>query len=268
MAVRLSGWYLLPPLLGAVLVFGAFGPFGQGDDGSGAGGVEEQVSDMVLTLGDLPDGYVQDESQFSTNEELALGDQEKLAKLEEEGRILGYSVSFTRGDVSASEAPYFGLQSWADLYETDDGASAGFAQVVEDDRAIDWEAQLGFGETELEEIDRSIGGETVWIRVTGVVEVGEEQTPVLVIEDRIWIREGRGRGFLGVSSVREGSSDRSALIDEIAALAERQVRHMGGGDDGGSPGLIVVVIAGVAVALAVAGTGAVWWRRRRAASRG
>lgn len=262
MAVRLSGWHLLPLLLGAVLVFGAFGPFGQGDDG--AGGVEEQVSDMVLTLGDLPDGYIQDDSQFTTNEELALGDQEKLANLEEEGRVLGYSVSFTRGDVPASEAPFFGVESAASLYETEGGASSSFAEAVEEARAFDWEAALGFGETKLEEVERSIGNEMLWIRVTGVVELGEELTPVVVIDDQILFRQGTARGFIRVSSAMEDSSDRSALLDEIAALVEQQVRYMGGGDGGGSTGLIVVVIAGVAVAAA----GAVLWRRRRAASRG
>lgn len=263
MALRLSGWYLLPLLLGSILVFGAFG---QGDDGSSADGAGEQLSEMVLTLEDLPDGYLQDESQFTTNEELALGDQEKLAKLEEQGRILGYSVSFTRGDVSATDAPFFGVESAASLYETEGGASDSFAEAVEEARGTDWEAILGFGETELEEIDRPITDEMLWIRVTGVVELGEEQTPVLVIDDQVLMRQGPARSFLRVSSAMEGSSDRSALLEEIAALAEQQTRRVGGeGDeDGRSWVLIVAVVAGVAVALAVAGTGAVWWRRRAA----
>lgn len=265
MASRLSGWYLLLPLLGAALVFGAFGPFGQGDDGSGD--VGERLSEMVLTQEDLPEGYLQDEPMFFTNEELALGDQEKLAKLEEQGRILGYNVSFIRGDVSASEAPYFGVESAASLYEAEGGASGSFGEAVEEARATDWEAQLGFGETELEEIDRSIADETLWIRVTGVVELGEEQTLVLVIDDQILMRQGSARGFLRVSSAMEGSSDRSAFIEEIEALARRQASRMGGGEDDSSTTLIVVVIAGVAVALAVAGIGAVRWRRRRTASR-
>ena len=265
MALRLSGWYLLPLILGSVLVFGAFGPFGQEDEGSGA--VRDQLSGMVLRLDDLPAGYLEGESAFTTNEELALGDTEKLAGLVEQGRILGYGLDFTRGDVPATDAPYFGVESAASLYETQGGASDSFAEAAEEARATDWEAVLGFGDTKLEEIDRSIADETLWIRVTGVVGLGEEETPVLVIDDHIVMRQGAARGYLRVSSALEGSSDRSALLDEIAALAGQQASRMGGGEDNSSTTLIVVVIAGVAVALALAGGGVVWWRLRRAASR-
>lgn len=267
MALRLSGWYLLPLILGSVLVFGAFGPFGQEDEGSGAGDARDQLSRMVLTLDDLPAGYIAGEPVVTTNEELALGDTEKLAGLVEQGRILGYGVDFTRGDVAATEAPYFGVESAASLFETQEGASASFAEAAEEARSTDWEAILGFGDTELKEIDRSIADETAWIRVTGVVGLGEGETPVLVIDDHIVMRQGAARGYLRVSSAIEGSSDRSALLDEVAALAGQQASRMGGGEDSSSSTLIIVVIAGVAVALALAGVGVVWWRRRRAASR-
>jgi len=269
MALRLSGWYLLPLILGSVLVFGAFGPFGQEDGGSGASDARDQLSGMVLTLDDLPAGYLEGEPVFTTNEDLALGDTEKLAGLVEQGRILGYGVDFTRGDVAAAEAPYFGVESAASLYETQGGASDSFAEAAEEARSTDWEAILGFGETELKEIDRSIADETAWIRVTGVVGLGEGETPVLVIDDHIVMRQGSARGYLRVSSAIEGSSDRSALLDEVAALAGQQASRMGGGEDSSSNTLIVVVIAGVAVALVLAGAGvgAVWWRRRRAGSR-
>lgn len=262
MALRLSGWYLLPLIIGSVIVFGAFGPVGQEGDGSGGGDAGARLSDMVLTLADLPEGYIQDESEFTTNEELALGDDERLAKLEEQGRVLGYAVTFTRGDVSATTAPFFGVESTASLYETDSGASGSFAQAVAEARATDWESILGFGETKVEEIERSIADETLWIRVTGVVDLGEDEKPVLVIDDQIVMRQGPARGFLRVSSAMEGTSDRTALLKEVTALAEQQARRMGADDDGSST-VLIVVVAGVAVALAVVGAGAVWWRRRR-----
>ncbi len=222
MALRIPmWWYLLPMLVGLLLAFGACG-----DGDSGVLDPSEQLPQMVLGIDDLPEGYIEDDALFSSNEDVALGDDEKLAKLAEQGRILGYSVSFIRGDVPVTEAPFFGVESAASLYEAEGGASDSYAAAVEEARATDWEAILGFGDTATEEVERTLADETVWIRVTGVVELGEDATPVLVIDDQILIRQGRARGFLRVSTALEGSSDRSAFIEEIAALAEQLVRRM------------------------------------------
>ena len=214
--------YLL--MLAAILpVFAACG----GSDGSDGGGdVREQLTRMVLRLEDLPSGYTEEKGDYSENEDVALGNQEKLARLEEQGRILGYDTAFPRGDVSEKEAPFVGVDSSVSLYETAEGASASWKEAVEEARSTDWAAVLDFGDTRVEEVQRSIGEETVWIRVTGVVELGEEQTPILVIDDQILIRDGRARGFLRSFAAIEGSSDRAALIDDVAALAEQQVRRM------------------------------------------
>ena len=225
MGVRFPMWrYWLPLLAALLLAFSACDGGGGGNDS--VSDPREQLPRMVLTTDDLPEGYVQDEPSFSTNDDLALGDEEKLAKLEEQGRILGYSAPFTRGDVAATEAPYFGVESTASLYEAEAGASDSFAEAVEEARATDWEAILGFGEMQTEELDLSIADEALWLRITGVVESGEGQTAVIVIDDQILIRQGRARGFLRVSSALEGSSDRSALIDEVKALAEEQAGRM------------------------------------------
>ncbi len=218
----LKWWYSVPLLVGLLLALSGCG----GGGSSGGGDVRDQLQGMVLSVEDLPQGYAGDEGEFSSNEDVALGDQEKLAKLQQQGRILGYDVSFSRGDVPETEAPFFGVDSAVSLYETEEGASSSYGEAVEEARATDWETALGFGDTETEEVQRPIADETFWIRVTGVVALGEDQTPVLVIDDQILIRQGRGRGFLRVSSALEGSADRSALTEEIAALAEAQVRLM------------------------------------------
>jgi len=220
---RLVTWWALPVLASLVLALG--GCSGGGSDGPG-GSVEELLKGMVLRGEDLPAGYIPEEGEFSANEDVALGDQEKLAKLQEQGRILGYLVSFSRGEVSEKQAPFFGVESDASLYETEEGAAAAFGEAVEEARATDWEEQLGFGETQTDEVDRPFADETLWIRVTGVVELGEARTPVLVIDDYILMRQGRARGFLRVSSALEGSADRSSLMDEVAALAEKQVKRI------------------------------------------
>ncbi len=217
--------------LAAVVVLTVGGCGGGGNSGSGGGDVRDQLQQMVLGVEDLPPGYSAAEGAFSSNEEVALGDEEKLAKLQAQGRILGYQVSFDRGEVSEKEAPFFGVESDASLFETEEGAKTSFAGAVEEARATDWETQLAFGDTETQEVQRSIAEETVWIRVTGVVALGESQTSVLVIDDYILMRQGRARGFVRVSSALEGSSDRDALREEIAALAEAQVKRTKGALD-------------------------------------
>ncbi len=220
---KLLRWWALPVLAGLVLTLG--GCSGGGSDGPGDS-VEELLKGMVLRAEDLPTGYIPEEGEFSANEDVALGDQEKLAKLQEQGRIMGYLVSFSRGEVSEKQAPFFGVESDASLYETEEGAGAAFSEAVDEARATDWEEQLGFGETQAEEVDRPFADERLWIRVTGLVELGEARTPVLVIDDYILLRQGRARGFLRVSSALEGTADRSSLIEEVAALAEKQVERV------------------------------------------
>jgi len=224
MVPRLLKWWYAAPLLVGLLL--ALGGCGGGDGGSGGGDARDQLPRMVLRAEDLPQGYSSDEGKFSSNEDVALGDQEKLAKLQQQGRILGYDVSFSRGDVPETEAPFVGVDSAVSLYATPDGASAAYAEAVQEARATDWGTALGFGDTKTEEVQRSFGDETLWIRVTGLVTLGESQTPVLVIDDQILVRQGRARGFLRLFSAVEGSSDRSALMDRTAALAEQQVRRM------------------------------------------
>ena len=224
MAVRthMRWWLLAGALAGALLVTAAC----NGGGGGPPKDTEELLRLMVLRLDDLPDGYTEEEGTFSSNEDVALGDEEKLAELEAQGRLLGFSIDFARGDVSAEEAPFFGVESSASLFEAADGSSDSFDLAMKEARETDWEAQLGFGETQTQEIDRSLTDATFWLRVTGVAEVGEPPTSVLVMDDHILLRHGRARAYLRVSSAIEGSSDRNALIEKVAALAELAARRM------------------------------------------
>ena len=224
MAVRthMRWWLLAAALAGALLVTAACNGGGDGPPKD----TEELLRLIVLRLDDLPGGYIEEEGTFSSNEDVALGDEERLAELQAQGRLLGFSVDFARGDVSAEDAPFFGVESSASLYESADGASDSFDLAVKEARETDWEAQLGFGETQTQEVDRSLADATFWLRVTGLAEIGEPPTSVLVIDDHILIRQGRARAFLRVSSAVEGSSDRDALIEEVAKLAELEARRM------------------------------------------
>jgi hypothetical protein len=184
---------------------------------------EEALLRMVLTPEDVGEPYVEDSARTTTNEDLA---PEELTRAEELGRILGYSVAISRGDADEVEFPIFGVESAASLYEGSDGASESLADDVQEARDTDWGAVLGFADTEIEEIDRSFAAETFWLRLSAVERLGDDQRPVLIIEDRIILREGRARGFLLIAAALEGSSDRGALMDEVAALAEEQARRM------------------------------------------
>jgi hypothetical protein len=214
-------WLLAGALAGALLVAAAC----NGGDGPPKD-TEELLRLIVLRLEDLPEGYTGGEGTFSSNEDVALGDEEKLAELEAQGRLLGFGVDFARGDVPAEDAPFFGIESSANLYESADGASDSFDLAVTEARETDWEAQLGFGETQTQEIDRSLADATFWLRVTGVAEIGDPPTSVLVMDDHILLRHGRARAYLRVSSAIEGSSDRDALIEEVAKLAELEAQRM------------------------------------------
>ncbi|HEU4760296.1 MAG TPA: hypothetical protein VFT91_09990 [Dehalococcoidia bacterium] len=214
----------MPALLaGLTLALAACGGSG---GGSNSGSIEDLLKQMALRAEDLPAGYTPGEGQFASNEDVALGDQEKLAKLQQQGRLKGYDIAYDRGDVSETVAPFVGVESAVNLYETDDGASRGYADKVDEARKTDWEQALGFGETQTQEVPRKFGDETLWLRVTGVVSVGPSQTSVLVIDDYILLRQGRAYGYLRLFSAKEGSSDRSSLMDEVAALAQKQLRRI------------------------------------------
>ncbi|MEX0800913.1 MAG: hypothetical protein WD379_06850 [Dehalococcoidia bacterium] len=188
---------------------------------------EEALLRMVLAAEDIGEPYVEDSAVTTTNEDLALGDEERLAELEDQGRILGYSVAMARDQADEVEFPVFGVESAASLYEGAGGAGDSFAEDVQEARDADWADILGFGEdTEIQEIDRSFADETFWLRVSAVVLLGENQTPVLVIDDQIILRQGEARGFLHISSAIDGSDDREALMDQAAELAELQASRM------------------------------------------
>lgn len=188
---------------------------------------EEALLRMVLAPEDVGEPYEQDSTVTTTNEDQALGDEEKLAELEAQGRILGYSVAIGRGEADAAEFPTFGVESAASLFEGADGAGQSFAEDVQEARDADWGAILGFGEdTEIQEIDRSFADETFWLRASAVVLLGDDQIPVLVIDDQIILRQGEARGFLRLSSAIEGSDDHEALMEQAAELAELQASRM------------------------------------------
>jgi hypothetical protein len=201
---------------------------GDGGDGEAtptpvAAEVEEQLRQMVLALEDLPTGVILAEELFSTNgESAATSDDptERLAMLEEWGRILGYEVTYQANPEVMSQVGLLLAYTTASLYESEEGARASFADGVETGRATDWAAQLsGAQDVQVEEIPSApLTDEMLWLRITGKVETGEEEETFA--QDVVLFRQGPARASLLVAwTMDAGSSD--FLQQLVEAQAQR-----------------------------------------------
>lgn len=197
---------------------------GGGDGGSGLDPeLQALLERIVLTEEDLPAGLARASVSFSTNEDLAeaKGDPEaELEKLSRQGRRLGIDVSFLP---TGAAPPDFvlrgGVQSTVSLYATADGASESFREGVEGVSQADLAAgHSDLREVMVEEVDRQIGDESVWFRITGIDDKGK-----LSVDDQLAFRVGAARGFLRAVSLFDGGTGLDAYLEEIAALAETAV---------------------------------------------
>lgn len=202
-----------------------------GDDGEvtptpGSTEVQEQLSQMVLQLADLPSGVILAEQFFTTAEESAVegeNREERLAKLQEWGYILGYDVTYQANPQVQSEVGLILANSTASLYGSEDGSKASFADAVETARTTDWAALFGGAEdVEVEEIDSpALTDEMLWLRVTAKaapeVGIGEET----FASDFVLFRQGPARASMMVVWTMEDGS--SAFIQQ---LVEAQAQSM------------------------------------------
>jgi hypothetical protein len=186
--------------------------------------VEDQLKQMVLALEDLPSGVVLVEEFFATNEESATGSEdreERLAKLQEWGRILGYDVTYQANPEVMEQVGLILVNSTASLYESEEGASASFADAVETARTTDWAALFGDAEeVAVEEINSpALTDEMLWLRVTAKpeseVEIGEET----FASDFVLFRQGPARTSLQIGWIIGTSS-----TDIVAPLAQAQAQ--------------------------------------------
>ncbi|MGQ9572949.1 MAG: hypothetical protein ACUVV3_07175 [Dehalococcoidia bacterium] len=185
--------------------------------------VEEQLQRMVLQLEDLPAGVVRAEERFVTNKESAIaqgaGYEERLAKLEEWGRILGYDVTY-QGD--PEEAGLILVNSTASLYGSAEGASASYADAAQTARSTDWADLFGGAqEVKVEEVDSpALTDEMLWLRITIKGQVGEEAQEETLANDVVILRQGPARASIQVAWVTGRAS--SELLEQlVGAQAQR-----------------------------------------------
>jgi hypothetical protein len=221
-------------LLGGLTVLAAFlvltaAACGDGGEETGtpaASQVEDQLKQMVLQLEDLPSGVVRAEERFVTNEQSAAGSEnqeERLANLEEWGRILGYDVTYQANPEVMSQVGLILVNSTATLYDSEEGITASFADAVQTARTTDWADFFGAAEgVEVDEIPNpGWVDEMLWLRITAKAAIGEEAQEETFANDIVLLRQGVARGSLMVGWVMgRGSSD---LMEQ---LAETQARHL------------------------------------------
>jgi hypothetical protein len=189
---------------------------GDGDGGESGSSLEQALRRMVLQAEDLPQGFVQRDELFTTNEyqaSLSADPEARKAQLENWGRLLGYEVTYQPAGAVAQESPVRGINVSSSLYLTEEGAGAAFfIDAVKGAEERDWAADFaGLRDFQQEEVDVSgVADEIVWLRVSGFQPVDSGPDP-LVTDDFIFIRVGRERGFLRVQTSSIESGDRQVM---------------------------------------------------------
>jgi hypothetical protein len=189
--------------------------------------VQDQLRQLVLQLKDLPSGVILAEQFFVTAEQSAaeVGNrEERLAKLQEWGYILGHDVTYQANPQVQSEVGLILANSTASLYSSEEGASASFADAVETARTTDWADLFGSAEdVEVEEIDSpALTDEMLWLRVSAKaapeVGIGEET----FANDFVLFRQGPARASLMAVWAMEDRND--AFIRQLAEAQAQSIK--------------------------------------------
>lgn len=181
--------------------------------------LEEQLQRMVLQVEDLPSGFILAEEYFVTNEESAAASEnreERLAMLNQWGRILGYDVTYQASLALIEEVGLILVNSTASLYASEEGARASFADAVQTANTTDWAALFGAAQgVEVEPIDSPpLADEMLWLRVTARAQVGEAAEQGTFANDVVLFRQGTGRASLMVAWVTDGGGQ--TIIEQLA----------------------------------------------------
>jgi len=212
-------------LLAAATACGGDGE-GEATPTPGATEVETQLRQMVLALEDLPSGVIRAEERFVTNEESAAASADRegrLAMLEEWGRILGYDVIYQANPEVMEQVGLMLVNSTASLYDSEEGASASFADAVQTAHTTDWAALFGAAQgVEVEEVaDPGWVDEMLWLRITAKAALGEQAEEETFANDVVIFRQGPARASLMVGWVMGRGSG-----DIMAQLAEAQAQRL------------------------------------------
>jgi hypothetical protein len=193
---------------------------GDGDGGESESSLGQALRRMVLQAEELPQGFVQSDDLITTNgyqASLSADPVARKAQLEGWGRLLGYEVTYQPAGAEAEESPVQGINVSSSLYRTGEGADeAFFIDAVKGAEERDWVADYaGLRDFQQEEIDASgLAEEIVWLRFSGFQPVDGGPDP-LVIEDFIFFRVGRERGFLRVQTSSIESEDRQLMRSTV-----------------------------------------------------
>ncbi len=229
-------------LVAALLLLAACG----GDDGGNSSptapptaspSLEEQLAAVLLQPEDVPAGLQGSAPIYSTNADIA-ADEQDLVRIEATGRLLGVDVQYVSTDELDPGSPLRGgIQTSASVYTASGGASATLNDTIAVARANDWPSNYpNLDDVQVAEIDRQIGDESFWLRVSGFGECELTVTPTpdeigevpsvtcqgpLVVLDNVIFRSGRVRGFLLVSTIFSHNSDVDVVyIDEVQQWAQ------------------------------------------------
>lgn len=184
---------------------------------------QQLLQQIVLQAEDLPPGFTQVATFYSTNQDLAeakADPEQELDRLETLGRLLGYDVTYTPGPDTPPDFSVRAVNTTASLYRTPEGASGSFAEGVRTARTQDWSVSYpDLIDLEVREVERpALADEALWTRISG------SQSPdMLLIEDFVLLRRDRVRAFLRVITLVEASAGNDAFLEEVESWAARQV---------------------------------------------
>jgi hypothetical protein len=214
-----------------------------GSTGSGASPeLEAQIESVLLKQEEVPVGLQAGGLTYTTNEQLAGSSQEELDRLNQIGRLLSGEITFVpTQNLGPEVAARGGIQNSAGVYETPAGAGETYTMNSEAALTSDWAAAYSdFDDVRWGEIDRSLGDESTWIRITGLEEcIVETPTPgpgapspgpvptcaipQQVIIDQLVIRAGRTYiYFQATSSVPAGSVE-DVFVGQVEVWAQAVV---------------------------------------------
>jgi hypothetical protein len=225
----LSFWVMPLPLVLLLVLLVSCGGGGDGDGAGGDSATRERLQKMVLQAEDVPAGYLAKDASFSTNQDISKlvpDPGAQLAKLEAQGRVLGYQLVYEPSSPDAN-AKVIGIENNVSLYRTAQGAAASFAEAAAEGKATDWRiTHPGLEEFEVHEIQRpSLADEVLWLRISGFQD---KERSALAIDDLVLLRRGEVRTFMRVIAFVKGGADREINLKQVEGWAARQVQLIDG----------------------------------------
>lgn len=197
-------------------------------------GLQAQLSAILIQPSEVPEGLEGSAPAFSTNADLAGPYPEVLQKLKDQGRLLGVDVQYIPTAQLDPDSPLKGgVQTSASAYAEATGASESFQETAEEARNNDWQANYpNIEDLQVTEIERPIGDESLWLRISGTEcqsrlptagSPGEPEptcpSPAVIVLDNVIFRTGRVRAYLQVVSLFEPAMSTEELLDTVEGWA-------------------------------------------------